>query len=244
MERCAALIEKLQQDYNNNATPEQLIATVHILQKELSAKIPPSIYKKSSKVTVLMPNIFQPNIFEPNYTPDAIFIQEKIQEEVTFEEASQIEVPIDEIEKKEEDNIKPKEILVLANDNDFDDLPIFAQQENLMNEINNSVKETSKDINENFANSASELSNVLFETPLKDLKKGIALNDKFVFVDELFRGDEVMYERSIKTINGFNIYPEAQYWMERELKIKLGWDNKNETVEYFYNLVKRRFSEI
>jgi hypothetical protein len=58
----------------------------------------------------------------------------------------------------------------------------------------------------------------------------------------LFRGDEPMYERSIKTINSFNIYPEAEYWMNRELKIKLGWDDTKEIVKHFYQLVKRRFA--
>jgi len=63
-----------------------------------------------------------------------------------------------------------------------------------------------------------------------------------VFVNQLFRGDEVMYERSLKTINGFRILPEAEYWMERELKVKLGWDENREATRHFYQLVKRRFS--
>ena len=49
-------------------------------------------------------------------------------------------------------------------------------------------------------------------------------------------------EREIKTINGFNIYPEAQYWIQRELKVKLGWLEENPTVKLFDQLVKRRFS--
>jgi hypothetical protein len=51
-----------------------------------------------------------------------------------------------------------------------------------------------------------------------------------------------MYERSIKTINSFRILPEAQYWIERELKVKLGWDENKESTRHFYQLVKRRFS--
>lgn len=51
-----------------------------------------------------------------------------------------------------------------------------------------------------------------------------------------------MYERSIKTINGFTIYPEAEFWIKRELKTKLGWNDDNETVQLFETLVKRRFS--
>ena len=55
-------------------------------------------------------------------------------------------------------------------------------------------------------------------------------------------GDEAMYERSIKTINSFHILAEAEYWIERELKVKLGWDDGKTTTQHFYQLVKRRFS--
>ena len=80
------------------------------------------------------------------------------------------------------------------------------------------------------------------ETPIKDLRKAIGINDRFLFINDLFRGDEVMYERSIKTINSFNIYPEAEYWITRELKTKLGWDTELPVVLQFDQLVKRRFS--
>ena len=71
----------------------------------------------------------------------------------------------------------------------------------------------------------TELAAVLTESAIKDLKKGIGINDRYVFVNELFRGDEAMYERSIKTINSFHILAEAEYWIERELKVKVGWDD-------------------
>ena len=77
---------------------------------------------------------------------------------------------------------------------------------------------------------------------MRDLKKAIGINDRFVFINELFRGDEAMYERSIKTINNFRILAEAEYWMIRELKVKLAWDDDKETTRHFYQLVKRRFS--
>jgi hypothetical protein len=70
----------------------------------------------------------------------------------------------------------------------------------------------------------------------------VGINDRFLFINELFRGDDVMYERSIKTINNFSIYPEAEYWIKRELKLKLGWDDKNEVVKQFDQLIRRRFS--
>ena len=88
----------------------------------------------------------------------------------------------------------------------------------------------------------AELGSTLKASPIKELRKAIGVNDRFVFINELFRGDEPMYERSIKTINNFRILPEAEYWMERELKIKLGWDDSRDIVQHFYQLVRRRFS--
>jgi hypothetical protein len=97
-------------------------------------------------------------------------------------------------------------------------------------------------LNEKLKSDVVDLRSALNDTPVRDLKKAIGVNDRYVFVNQLFRGDEAMYERSIKTINAFRILPEAEYWMERELKVKLGWDENRDVTRHFYQLVKRRFS--
>jgi hypothetical protein len=57
-------------------------------------------------------------------------------------------------------------------------------------------------------------------------------------------GDENNFDRSIRTINSFNMLAEAQYWIQRELKVKMGWQDENGTVKHFYSLVRRRFARI
>lgn len=109
-------------------------------------------------------------------------------------------------------------------------------------ELNEVIGEKKESLNDRLKQEKTELAHVLKDTPIKDLRKGIGINDKFLFVNELFRGDEAMYERSIKTINGFHILPEAEYWINRELKFKLGWNDNKDTVQHFYHLVRRRFS--
>jgi hypothetical protein len=111
-------------------------------------------------------------------------------------------------------------------------------------EINDVIGSTngSSSLNEKLKSDIVELKSALNDTPVRDLRKAIGINDRYVFINQLFRGDEVMYERSLKTINGFRILPEAEYWMERELKVKLGWDENREATRHFYQLVKRRFS--
>jgi hypothetical protein len=122
----------------------------------------------------------------------------------------------------------------------MNEIPTFSQHK-IGKEINEAI-EQQQSLNDRLKENKTEVMHALKDTPIRDLRKGIGINDRFVFINELFRGDEAMYERSIKTINSFNIYPEAEYWMNRELKIKLGWDDTREIVNHFYHLVKRRFS--
>ena len=121
------------------------------------------------------------------------------------------------------------------------EIPTLSQQHSLK-EINEAVAIQQESLNDRLKQSRRELAETLKETPIRDLRKAIGVNDRFVFISELFRGDEAMYERSIKTINGFNIYAEAEYWINRELKTKIGWDDSRDIVKHFYKLVKRRFS--
>jgi hypothetical protein len=121
------------------------------------------------------------------------------------------------------------------------EIPTLAHQQSAR-ELNDVIGNAGASLNDQLREEKPELGHKLKETPIRDLKKGIGVNDRFVFLNELFRGDEAMYERSLKTINSFRILPEAEYWINRELKIKLGWDDGQHTTQQFYQLVRRRFS--
>ena len=129
---------------------------------------------------------------------------------------------------------------------DDEDIPTLAHQrqnkKTITKEINELAKKEEGSINEMLKENKTELSEILNDASIKDLRKAIGINDRFLFIKELFRGDEVMYERSIKTINSFSILPEAEYWIRRELKVKLGWLDSQDTVKQFDQLVRRRFS--
>ena len=245
METCLTLIHKLYTDSTNQATAQQLLTTVYQLQKELHQMVQPiSHYKKTGKVSVLMPNSFQPNIFEPNFEPTVVFdtIATTTLPEILCESN-----PLASPEPKK----NTPDITTLINENTEVEHPTLVMSDSAPDKkmltpitINETVQPAAtKDLNDTYqTKSGYAVAELIEETPLKDLRKGIGVNDKFLFISELFRGDEVMYERSIKTINNYGIYPEAQYWMEREFKIKLGWNMNNDVVQHFYGLVKRRFA--
>ena len=220
MERIQTLINRLQEQVKQNADVSQMQMTLQLLQSELNQLQKTSARTLgTSKVSVVLP------------TPVAIAPVSIIKKEVEEEEV--ISVP--------KIKSKPKSQLDLHFD-PMNEIPTFSQYK-IGKEVNEAV-EQQESFNDRLKENRTELLHSLKETPIRDLRKGIGINDRFVFISELFRGDEPMYERSIKTINSFNIYPEAEYWMNRELKIKLGWDDTKEIVKHFYQLVKRRFASM
>lgn len=110
-------------------------------------------------------------------------------------------------------------------------------------ELNELISRNSPSLNDALSNKGKvELGERLGGMGVKDLKDAIGINDKFQFIQSLFRSDKTMYDRSVKTINESTSLQEAENWMERELKIKLGWNESDPLVKQFYSLVRKRFS--
>jgi hypothetical protein len=120
------------------------------------------------------------------------------------------------------------------------EVPTLAHQKEVY-ELND-VHIDGDSLNDKLKEDKTEVRSTIKSDSVLDLRKAIGINDRFRFINELFRGDEYMYERSIKTINGFNSFAEAETWIQRELKVKVGWNDNNATVKDFDQVVKRRFS--
>ena len=124
-------------------------------------------------------------------------------------------------------------------------LPTFSTQTTASKqvfELNDVMLENEESLNDVFKTPVVEVAQAIKEAPVKDLRKAIGVNDKYLFINELFKGDEAMYDKCIKTINSFSVYPEAETWIRRELLVKMGWDEKGIATKQFYNIVMRRFS--
>lgn len=224
MERIQTLIARLQQQAEQNADIEQMLVTLQMLQNELTSQQKGAKTLSTAKVAVVMPsnNIKVDRALYEKYAPQP----EKAPEPVAKE------------------NGKEKPAVVEENgrlDMSFDPMDIPTLSHQLHNDIDKKKNTEPESLNDRLKQGKMELMETLKESPIKDLRKAIGINDRFLFINDLFRGDESMYERSIKTINSFNIFPEAEYWINRELKVKLGWKADDATVVYFDQLIKRRF---
>jgi len=251
MERVETLLQKLQQQFKDGAKPAQLLLTVQMLQYELM-HLQQNENGGDAMVAVSMPLEVIAAIQPPAATiPEKPTKEEKIIEVLQVDEA-EIEAELEEIKKNaaamQKISVQSRPQLLFDPLEDDEDIPTLAHQRQhkkpvvIAKEINETAGQEAGSVNDKLKEQKTELSEKLNEASIKDLKKGIGINDRFLYIKELFRDDEVMYERSIKTINNFSILPEAEYWIRRELKVKLGWVDTNETVMQFYQLVKRRFS--
>ena len=246
MERVETLCNLLSEKLQKKAGVAELLTTVKMIESELLhlQKITPPTHNTVASTAIHIAKQITPEI------KDEPVEDEKIIEVLQIDEA-EMEAELEEIKRNVDDRTK------LSHQNKppvmfdaIDDVPTLAGRQNATATPFAGVKEvhemlpTNKNVslNDRLKQNNSELSDTLQDTPVKDLRKAIGINDRFKFLNELFRGDDAMYERSIKTINSYAIYPEAEYWIRRELKLKLGWDDKNETVRQFDQLVRRRFS--
>lgn len=262
MERVGTLIHKLKDLFDQGASSEQLMAAAHMLLSELetanSSVLEPEKPIKMG-VSVVMPRGTRPakpeQLIQAKLPLD-ILDDTPIHNQMEVKTDVPLVAPLDVHESVFVDTITVSDNLskgpAISEMNSgwlFDtatDIPTLALQpkKNEFAEINQLMESihSMPVLNEKLRAHQIEIGTLLNNEPIKELKKGIGINDRFLFVQQLFRGDESMYERSIKTIDGFAIYPEAQFWIQRELKLKIGWNEDSAAVKHFDQLVKRRFS--
>ena len=226
MERVGTLINNLKEQFEQQVNADKLAITAQLLLVELQKSHIPS--SQSGKVSIILPKVTG-NLFNMDMAP---------MDQLTSAITEKQEEPIK--DWKMEDIL---EVPTLSHQSQIPDLePRKHPKPKEIFEFNTVLANPMTSLNEKLKEERVELATALQDSPIRDLKKAIGLNDRFLFVQDLFRGDENMYERSIKTINAFTIYPEAEYWIQRELKVKLSWPDSNETVKHFDQLIKRRFS--
>ena len=76
---------------------------------------------------------------------------------------------------------------------------------------------------------------------LTDLKKSIGINERFLFVKELFAENQQVYNQSIDRLNNFSNYEEARQHLFEELATKMSWDTSSKVFGDLSELVRRRF---
>lgn len=78
--------------------------------------------------------------------------------------------------------------------------------------------------------------------PISDLKTAITLNDKLLFIKELFKGYSLAYSEALEILNRFENFDEADRFLQKNYVVKNDWESKADTANKFYALLKRRYA--
>ena len=217
MDSVKALVEKLSEQLRQNEDKTRLIITAQQILTELGGAVvakplPQNIYQETTMVAPAEEVVIQTQI-SPELAPVSNTVQE-------------LETPVEVIDENLVANIVEAPVVEISQVNlaEVKTEPILVASEKI------EIKEV------------KEVKDHLVLEPIKDLRSAIGINDKFQFIQELFGGDEKSFEVGIKTINAFKIFPEAQFYIKRELREKNNWDEESNVVKQFDQLIKRRFS--
>ena len=214
MDSVKALVEKLSEQLRQNEDKTRLIITAQQILTELGGAVvaKPLPQNIYQETTVVAP--VDEVVMQTQITPELAPVKNILEEK---------ETPVEVIDENLVHNIVEAPVVEISQAGlvELKTEPILVASEKI--EI-------------------KEVKDHLVLEPIKDLRSAIGINDKFQFIQELFSGDEKSFEVGIKTINAFKIFPEAQFYIKRELREKNNWDEESNVVKQFDQLIKRRFS--
>jgi hypothetical protein len=75
----------------------------------------------------------------------------------------------------------------------------------------------------------------------KSMMKMLTLNQRFMFVNELFEGNQSQFLSAVEQIDGMGNYKEALSHVKKSFVDKYSWDMETEEVQEFMELVEKRF---
>lgn len=106
-----------------------------------------------------------------------------------------------------------------------------------MTTLGDSLGADKSSLAEKISGGKENASTALIGKPVEDICQAIGINDRFLFIRELFNGNSTLLEQTLLQINGLSGYHEAASFIASNFN----WDKDDNTVQAFMNAVKRRF---
>lgn len=170
-----------------------------------------------------------------------VVIQEEVQENILLdifdddeEEVQNIEMSVEKTAQAADDrdllfpDEKPKMEVKPSQQSLFDtDEPLYKAEKKSLNDLLSTREDIS--LGAKFQNAR-----------VKDLSKAISINDKFLFIRELFRNKGEEFSKSIQQLNACNTIDEAFDLMET-MKKYYAWDTTAQAYLKLCDLVRRKF---
>lgn len=149
------------------------------------------------------------------------------------------------IEKEQKPNVEEEageeEEIIIEQYNQQIKQPV--NQETGSETVADKYKNTPQSLNEKLRTTASDnsIAAKLQQDPIKELRSSIGLNEKILFVKELFNENNEEYRKVLSKLDSM---PDLTTAMElvNALKLRYSWDDSKESYKLFINYIKRRFT--
>ncbi len=108
--------------------------------------------------------------------------------------------------------------------------------------VSDIYKKETTEINEQFSNKQNNsIANKLQKNQTNDLMKAIDVNDKFLFIRELFNGNGSLFTEVLNKINELSKITEAIEYFET-IKSQYRWKEESDAYKKMYELILKKFS--
>ncbi|WP_128546541.1 hypothetical protein [Larkinella soli] len=81
-----------------------------------------------------------------------------------------------------------------------------------------------------------------YRAPIESISKSISLNQKFMFINQLFNGNAVAYNEAIDELNQATSYDQARDLISYRYAAQYLWDMSSDEVGMLIDILKRRFA--
>lgn len=87
------------------------------------------------------------------------------------------------------------------------------------------------------------LADIHYKRPIENIKKHISINQRFMFVNELFEGNADAFNQAVETLDQCQARPEAMELIYERYGKRNGWDMESEEVLEFVEIISKRYHQ-
>ncbi len=224
------LISNLDIDNNQsikNDAHEEKVAAIPVDKKVEAPKIEDVVVEERPDIIDFVDDpIVEESVVEKNEESIAKTIVEQavepkteIKSEPVVEEAPQVEAP--------------KQQNLFGNGNGY------SNGNGNVKTVGESLGQNKTSLNERLAEQSktNDIASQIRQKPVSDIKAAIGIGDRFLYIRELFNGNNDIFESTITYLNSLNSFDAASSY----LADNFNWDSSEETVTNFVNVVRRKY---
>lgn len=208
-------------------------------QEEHLPVVPPTPAKSIEQVEQALP---APPVMEKEPEKAEPVRDEIVQKEEVTEAVQEAEVPVqEEIEETPVKSSEPEAIETAVPST----AASYVQHEPTATTLADRYRNEQKSIGETISSATGNdgsLGSRLGHNSVTDLKSVIGLAEKFAFVNELFGGDTLAYEKAIIQLNGAARLNEAEAYLGT-LRLNHRWPADSQLAILLTNIIKRKFNQ-